>query len=517
MASRNLFTLAGIALAVLILVAVASLIFSGRSDAVIDSGKIWTCSMHPQIRMDHAGRCPICGMDLVPLAKESEKTADVPALGNAGHHLSLSQHAREMATVETVTVEPRELFKELRTVGKVEFDETTMAYITARIAGRVDEVFADFPGTIVNPGDHLVSIYSPDLFATQNEFLASYRRGRPLSGTGTSGVDALAESSRRRLELWGITPEQVDELIRSGTPQTHLTIYAPNGGTIVEKNIRAGQYVEVGDLLYRIADLSHVWLILDIYETDLSWVRFGQEVDVTLESMPGEVFVGQVAFVEPVLNESTRTVRVRVVLRNDAGLFKPGMYAQAAIRVRILPDGGPGPTGIEGKFACPMHPYVISDEPGTCSICNMPLRQVPGVVGPTGEDQSKILAVPYTAVLTTGERQLVYVETSPGEYHLVEPKLGPRTGEYYPVIAGLEGGERVVTRGSFLLDSQFQIAGHPSLLYPEGIEGGGVGHGGHGAAGGSRDAGMPDQPDTALEKGATPRQRSPHEGHTPQR
>jgi len=474
-----------LAIAALALVLVAK--FAGtRGDAIAD-GTVWTCSMHPQIRMDHKDICPLCGMDLTPLAKKADepKSAAGPTAADAGHHLSLSEHAREMATVETAVVEPRALFKELRTVGKIEFDETTVAHITARIAGRVDEVFADFPGTQVKVGDHLVSIYSPDLYATQSEFLANYRRTR---ASGSAGLDALYNSSRRRLELWGVTEGQIDELIRSGTPQTHLTIFAPQGGTIVEKSIRAGQYVSEGDSLYEIADLRHVWLILDVYESDLTWIRFGQEVDVSLESIPGEKFVGQVAFIEPVLNEATRSVRVRVVLRNDQGFFKPGMYAQALIRVRLLNDGRPAPTGIEGKYACPMHPYITSDEPGRCSVCDMPLEQVPADprAAELGDDP-KILAVPYTAVLTTGQRQLVYVEVAPGEYHLVEPRLGPRTGDYYPVIDGLETGWRVVTRGSFLLDSQFQIAGHPSLLYPEGIEGGGVGHQ-HGTASGTTDA-----------------------------
>lgn len=477
MSSRRNYTLIATAIGVLVLATLALLVvgdFTGGQNGAVADGTVWTCSMHPQIRLDHKDICPLCGMDLTPLAKKADQPSGGPSAADAGHHLSLSEHAREMATVETVVVEPRALHKELRTVGKIEFDETTVAHITARIAGRVDEVFADFPGTIVKVGDHLVSIYSPDLYATQSEFLTNYRRVR---SNGTAGVEALFNSSRRRLELWGITNEQIEELIQSGTPQTHLTIFAPQGGTIVQKSIRAGQYVAEGDSLYEIADLRHVWLILEVYETDLAWIQFGQEVEVSLESLPGETFVGQVAFIEPVLNESTRTVRVRVVLRNEEGFFRPGMFAEALIRVRLLPDGRPAPTGIEGKFACPMHPYINSDEAGRCSVCDMPLEQVPGGsrLAELGVDP-KVLAVPYTAVLTTGQRQLVYVEVASGEYHLVEPRLGPRTGDYYPVIEGLEAGWRVVTRGSFLLDSQFQIAGHPSLLYPEGIQGGGVGH-----------------------------------------
>jgi Cu(I)/Ag(I) efflux system membrane fusion protein len=165
------------------------------------------------------------------------------------------------------------------------------------------------------------------------------------------------------------------------------------------------------------------------------------------------------------------------------------MYAQALLRVGILPGGKPAPTGLEGKYACPMHPYVAADGPGRCTVCGMPLEKVPGEPIPAGSAASRTLALPAEAVLTTGRRSLVYVEVEPGQYRLVEPKLGPRTGDYYPVLEGLEKGQRVVARGSFLLDSQFQITGKPSLLYPEGISGGGVGNSGHQGHGGGQEGG----------------------------
>ena len=258
-----------------------------------------------------------------------------------------------------------------------------------------------------------------------------------------------------------------------------MTVYAPLGGTVVRKDIREGQYVKQGDSLYTIADLTHVWLIVEVYEYERSWVRFGQAVQVTLESEPAATLTGSVGFIEPVLNDATRTVRVRVILENEGGKLLPNMYAQALIRVPILPDGTPGPTGLEGKHACPMHPYITSDGPGECPVCRMPLELVPGrkdaVKGPF-----RVLAVPAEAVLTTGRRWIVYVEERPGEYRLAEPKLGPRAGDFYPVLSGLSAGQRVVARGNFLLDSQFQITGKPSLLYPEGLSGA-TGHPGHGA------------------------------------
>ena len=500
----------GLALAA-VLHGVFGLAGKDTGSAATPAGAVWTCSMHPQIRMTRPGRCPICGMDLVPV--QAEGTTGGGAGGPSTQHLTLSDHAKLMASVATVAIEERELFKEIRTVGKVELDETRVRHISARVAGRVDEVYANFPGIVVKEGDHLVRIYSPDLLSTQQELLLSLRREKEAAATAGPKLDlGLAASARDRLRLWGLTDAQLDELVRSGKPQTHVTVYAPLGGTVVQKDIREGQYVEPGDSLFTIADLTHVWLVMEVYESEISWVRFGQSVQVTIESEPARSFGGTVAFIEPVLNDATRTIRVRVVLGNEGGRFKPGMYAQAHLRIGILPGGKPAPTGLEGKYACPMHPNVVADEAGKCSVCGMPLEKVPGEPMPAGAGAAvaRTLAAPAEAVLTTGRRSLVYVEVEPGKYRLVEPRLGPRAGDYYPVIAGLEKGQRVVARGSFLLDSQFQISGKPSLLYPEGISGGGVGHAGHqgpGApAGGAQEGG-------AKPPGEKPQGHEGHEGH----
>ncbi len=449
-------------------------------------GQVWTCSMHPQIRMDHKDICPLCGMDLTPVDSNQDPwEAEDPAM-----RLVLSEHARRMARVETMEVAPRELSQDLRTVGRVEFDETRVAYIAARISGRVDQVYADFPGTMVRQGEHLVKIYSPDLLSTQQEFLTALRSERSVAqGLGAN----LSAASRRRLQLWGITDEQIDALAKSGQVQDHLIVYSPMGGTVIEKSIRPGQYVKEGDSLYTIADLSRVWLVLEVYESELSLVRVGQPVEVKLESEPQRPLTGTVAFMEPVLTSASRTVRVRVIVENHDLRLKPGMYVQALVRVPILPGGQLAPTGLEGKYVCPMHPYVISDQPGQCRECGMPLELVPkGPEVPLAADAAamsssarpsaaestggvhaaaKVLAVPADAVLTTGQRQLVYVEKEPGKYQLVEPKLGLRAGDYYPVLGGLNEGDRVVARGNFLLDSQYQISGRASLLYPGGSTG----------------------------------------------
>jgi Cu(I)/Ag(I) efflux system membrane fusion protein len=446
--------------------------------------QVWTCSMHPQIRMDHKDLCPLCGMDLTPV----DANQDPWEVEEPGTRLVLKENAQRMARVQTMEVLSRELSKELRTVGRVEFDETRVAYIAARINGRVDQVYADFPGTVVRQGEHLVKIYSPDLLSTQQEYLTALRGERSV---GREAGLSLSTASRRRLLLWGITEQQIDALAKSGQAQDHLVVYSPMGGTVIEKSIRPGQYVKEGDALYTIADLNRVWLVLEVYESELSWVRVGQTVQVTLESEPHRPLIGTVAFVEPVLTNASRTVRVRVIVENQDARLKPGMYAQALVRVPIVPGGQPAPTGLEGKYVCPMHPYEVSDRPDQCEHCQMPLEVVPrgpevspkaGVMFTSSSPSasasvgaphqpSKVLAVPADAVLTTGQRQLVYVEREPGKYQLVEPKLGPRAGDYYPVLSGLNERDRVVTRGNFLLDSQYQITGRASLLYPGGSTG----------------------------------------------
>lgn len=461
---------------------------SGTSD--------YTCSMHPQIRLPKGQKCPLCGMDLIPVA----------------HLSALQSQLEERAGVQTEAVKYRELFKEVRTVGRLDYNERQVAFITARIAGRVDRVYADFTGIQVKKSDHLVDIYSPDLVVAQDELI----RGLDARGPGASAfADANLDAARTKLRLLGILPEQIQAIEKSRKRNTHLTIYAPIGGTVIEKNVRPGQYVKEGDVLYRIADLDPIWLYLDIYEYDLGWVRFGQTVDVTLEAYPGETFRGTVAFIDPYLNDKTRAVKVRVNLKNSDRRLKPAMYASASIQVRVQPDGTPEPTGFEGKYVCPMHPEVVREKPGDCNICDMPLERVPELksfqfkkdlhAGHDHASQSKkmenhkedpppkgtVLAIRSSAVLDTGRRQVAYRINDDGVYELVELVLGPRStgkddagrpGVYYPVLSGLKAGQFVVMRGGFLLDSQRQIEGMPSLLFPAGQSGAGLhsGHAGHG-------------------------------------
>ena len=417
---------------------------------------VWTCSMHPQIRQDHPGRCPLCGMDLVPAAA-----------GVAGDvTVTLSESAQRVASIEVVPVARRPLAHELRTVGRIEFAEPLLAYLTARVAARIERVYADFTGTAVAQGDHLVDIYSPELVVAQQELL-------------TAGPNA--EAAREKLLLLGVTEAQLAEIVAGGAPRTVLTLHAPIGGTVIEKSVREQMYVQVGDPLYTIADLSTVWLFADIYEFELPWVAIGQAVEVSVEGAPGETFAGTVAFVEPVVREATRTVRVRVNLANPDGRLRPGMFAHASIHAALGADGRRAPSPLAGQWICPMHPDVTRNEAGACPLCGMDLQRVAGEVADGEGDGAALLAVPATAVLDSGLRQIVWVEREPGRYEAAQVQLGPRAGSFYPVLHGLREGERVVVHGAFLLDSQAQIEGRPSLLYPRGLELGAAasGHAGH--------------------------------------
>ncbi|HEX6987657.1 MAG TPA: efflux RND transporter periplasmic adaptor subunit, partial [Planctomycetaceae bacterium] len=303
---------------------VAVVWWPARPEAAAADAAVWTCSMHPQVRLPRPGRCPICGMALVPLDERQTGVAEVPG-------------------VEVEPVVRRDLAREVRTVGRIDYSEARVEEITARVAGRVDRLYVDFTGVRVEEGDHLVEVYSPDLYSAQQELLTAVESSaRPRAGSAGAAdrfSAGLLRSAREKLRLWGLTSEQIAEIEKSREPKTHLTVYSPLAGTVIEKNVRLGQYVEEGDLLYRIADLGTMWLYLELYEPDVGWVRYGQGVDVTLEAYPGETFRGTVVFIDPFLNDQTRTVRVRVNLPNPDGRLKAGMYATATIRAPLLADG----------------------------------------------------------------------------------------------------------------------------------------------------------------------------------
>ncbi len=445
----------------------------------MEQPKFWTCSMHPNIQKQKPGKCPICGMELFPVASA---TTGKEMLGM--RQIVISDAARALMNIQTTPVERRYVTAEVRMVGKVDYDETRLGYITAWISGRLDRLYVDYTGVAVKKGDHLVYIYSPELYSTQDELIQVLKRVREREGQDSIFPDVadLVEPVRERLRLWGMTKEQIQEIEKSKKPSDHLTIYSSMSGIVIRKNRQEGDYVNVGDRIYKIADLSQVWIMLDAYESDLVWLRYGQEITFTTEAYPGEEFIGRIAFIEPVLNEKTRTVKVRVNVPNLSGKLKPEMFVHGVVQTQISTGGRVVDPHLVGKWISPMHPEIVKSNPGDCDICGMPLVRAEslGYVSVDSKEESKPLVIPVSAALVTGTRAIVYVELPDTDQPTFEGReivLGPRAGDYYLVRSGLKEGEIVVTNGNFKIDSAVQIQAKPSMMTPEGGGSGGHQHG----------------------------------------
>lgn len=470
---RQLFA-AGLVLAVVAAVVVglglaqkAGLLSSGSGPgqpASSDNGQaVHTCPMHPQIRQPGPGRCPICGMDLVPATTSADNQQDLA--------VTITPAARRLANIQTAEAKTETLTATIETVGAIAIDESRMATVASYIDGRIERLFADYTGVQVAEGDHLAVIYSPDLYSAQVEYLES-RQALADSRPGTleavrQAQTKLSASARQRLVELGMTADQITELESSGTARSRLTIYSPDGGTVIEKLAQEGKYVTAGEPIYRVADLSTVWLMLELYPEDAARVRFGQRVEATLQSLPGQTLTGRVAFIAPTVSPQQRTVGVRVELLNADGRLRPGDYATATIFLPIGRQGEVYDADLAGRWISPMHPQIIRDEPGACPICGMdlvPTARYGYADEPVQQPQS--LYVPRSAVLMAGSDSVVYVETEPGRFELQPVTLGPLLKDRVVILDGLQAGQQVATAGNFLIDSQMQLAGKPSLIDP---------------------------------------------------
>jgi len=427
-----------------------------ESQAKTAKEQIWTCSMHPQIRQPKPGKCPICFMDLVPVESSAEEE-----LGP--RQLKLTPTAMKLAEVQTAPVERRFAAAEIRMKGKVVYDETQLRNITARVPGRIDRMYVDYTGIQVRNGDHLVSLYSPELITAQQELLQSLS-GYKKFGSGRS----LAAAARDKLGLWGLTKEQIKAIEKRGKPLDHLTIYSPMKGIVIHKQAVEGMYVKTGSPFYTIADLSRVWVKLDAYESDLSWIRYGQTVEFETEAYPGETFAGKIAFIDPVLNAKTRTVKVRLNVPNPEYKLKPEMFVRAVVRSKLSVSGKVMDPELAGKWISPMHPEIVKDGPGTCDVCGMPLVKAEdlGFIAVSTANREAPLVVPASAPLITGKRAVVYIAVAgkEGVFEGREIVLGPRAGDYYLVKEGLQKGDKVVVNGAFKIDSDLQIQAKPSMM-----------------------------------------------------
>ncbi|MED5287225.1 MAG: efflux RND transporter periplasmic adaptor subunit, partial [Planctomycetota bacterium] len=424
---------------------------------------VHTCPMHPQIRQPGLGDCPICGMPLVPATAGG---ADLDEFA-----VSIEPAQRRLANIKTVTVTEQPVSRQLQTIGSIEIDESRQATISSYIDGRLEKIYADYTGVEVQEGDHLAVVYSPQLYSAQIEYLEAKKTLESFSDSALASIreaqEKLADNSRQRLLELGMTADQLRELDTTEAAKSRLTIYAPMGGTVIEKLAEEGKYIEAGEPIYRIADLSMVWLMLELFPEDASRIRFGQQVQARLSSNPNEVLTGRVAFIAPNVDPSSRTVGVRVEFTNDQRKLRPGDYAEATITIPIGPEGEIYDKDLAGKWISPMHPQIIRDQPGPCPVCGMQL--VPTTrygYAATPVDQPVSVTIPRSALLLAGQNSVAYVETEAGRFELRVVKIGPFLKDNVVILEGIEPGEQVATSGNFLIDSQMQLAGKPSLIDP---------------------------------------------------
>ena len=434
-------------------------------DEASESAQTYYCSMHPHIRKIGAGKCDICGIDLIPL----EESADTDS-----RTLEVSENAMRLADIETARVERRDISRSIALVGKVSFDETRVKTITAWVSGRLDRLYVNYEGVPINKGEHLVDIYSPELLSAQQELLEARRAIDELSESESSFVynsslDTL-KAVQEKLRRLGLTDEQVSDIETRGTASDHILINATIGGVVIRKFASEGEYVQTGRPLYQIADLSQVWVMLDAYESDLAWLRYGQEVEFSTQAYPGEVFHGKILFINWVVDPETRTVKVRVNVDNTDRRLKPGMFVRAEVRAQLGGGGLVLAPELKGKWVSPMHPEIVKDGPGQCDVCGMDLVPAEKLFdGADGSTESP-LVIPASSALMTGRRAVVYVRLPDREKPTFEGRevvLGPRAGDYYVVLEGLSEGELVVVRGNFKIDSALQILARPSMMNPQ--------------------------------------------------
>ncbi|MHC4501188.1 MAG: efflux RND transporter periplasmic adaptor subunit [Planctomycetota bacterium] len=472
--------LIGIIIVAVMAFVLGALIFTGGSTPESDGHdhsagatsepSVWTCSMHPQIQLPKQGKCPICFMDLIPLESGSGDEIDP-------NQLRMSETAKQLARIETTVARRAFAEREVRMVGKVAYDETSVGYITAWVPGRLDRLYADFTGITVKEGDHMVYMYSPDLLATQEELFQAKEAvsslGKSSSKILKSTAEATLDATREKLRLYGLSDDQIAEIEKTQSVSDHLTINAPIGGVVVHKDAQEGMYVTTGTRIYTIANLSKLWVLFEAYESDLPWLRYGQKVQFTSRSFPGDSFDAIVSFIDPTVDPKTRTVGVRAIVNNEGMKLKPDMFVRAVVTSQIDANGDVIDEDLSGKWISPMHPEIVKSGPGECDVCGMPLvpAESLGYASRTVSDTDAPLLIPATAPLVTGKRAVVYIEIPNDEGPLFEGReveLGPRAGDFYVVKDGVEEGELVVTNGAFRIDSELQIQAKPSMMSPTG-------------------------------------------------
>jgi len=365
---------------------------------------IWTCAMHPQIHMDHPGQCPICGMDLIPLIQNT-----APMNADA---IVMTEEGIKLAEVQTSIVSREKPVKEIRLYGKIQADERLTQTQPAHVPGRIESLLVNFTGEEVKLGQTIARIYSPDLITAQKELLEALKM--------KNLQPQILEASREKLHQWKFTDNQIAEIENSGIIKSVFDVNATVSGVVLAKRVNVGDYVSTGTPLYEIADLSHVWALFDVYESDLPWIRKGNNISFSLQAQPGKVYKGNIAFIDPVINPLTRVARVRVEVPNQDNILKPEMFANGLLQAQLATSG-------------------------------------------------TSLVIPQSAVLWTGTRSVVYIKIPEAEepsFVLREITIGPALSNSYVVLDGLMEGEEIVTNGTFSVDASAQLTGKPSMMNP---------------------------------------------------
>ena len=389
---------------------------------IADKNERWTCSMHPQILSEAPGDCPICGMDLIP--------AETRAEGLLADQFKLTANAMALANIQTSIVgSGKAEDNEIQLSGKIAENEATNVVQVSYFSGRIETLAIGFIGEEVFKGQLLATMYSPELYAAQQELITA------LSLKDTQ--PALYKAVRTKLKLWKLSESQINKIEMSGKIQENFPVYATVSGTVSEKLVAEGAAIKKGQPLFKIANLETVWASFDVYENQINRFKKGQEITITTNAAPNNLYKSKVAFIDPILNTSTRTVTLRAVLPNKEGMFKPGMFVEGEIKT------------INSKA-------------------------------------TEVIAIPSSAVLWTGKRSVVYLKATINEsvFEIREITLGNKNGSTYEVLSGLKNGDEIVTNGTFTIDAAAQLQGKKSMMNKKG----GIaitGHEGHVAMNGS--------------------------------
>jgi Cu(I)/Ag(I) efflux system membrane fusion protein len=368
------------------------------------ANEVWTCSMHPQIRLSEPGDCPICGMDLIPASTKRSTGEENPMIHE------MTPEAVAMANIHTSRVTGVSPTGQVFLTGKVKIDERQIASVTSKFPGRIEQLFVNFTGEVVRPGIKLATIYSPELVNAQKELLEAI--------TTKSTYPQLYDAAREKLRLWKLNESQIDEIEKTGRVRSQFDILSDKSGIVTQRNIAVGDYVSTGSVLFNVVDLSKVWIMIDAYETDLPFVKIGDEVSFVAAGIPGKTFNARVTYIDPVINPNTRAASVRAEAQNKNGDLRPEMFVNAQVKTTL------------------------------------------------SKTQSS-LAIPRTALLWSGKRSIVYIKVQDSEYPAFEMReitIGSRMGDMYLVEAGLEAGEEIVTNGVFSIDAAAQLSGNYSMM-----------------------------------------------------